>query len=434
MLDREFESRVLGFERAWRLHGPPEIGDYLGDPFDSPSPRRGRLLVELISIDLEYRWRDAGAHGPATLAEYVERFPELVSLDRLPVELIGEEYRVRRRWGDRPPHAEFLSPFHERWEQIRAELLRVDEEAEEESVAPGYPARLPSRAPTAVRPAVADPDGPLLSDREFLLRRLIGAGRMGKVYQARWHGVGLNVAVKFLRKPFLRRPDVVRRFLDEARTIAGLRHPNIVRTRGPGRTAGGSYFLVMDLVDGPDLARLAGEGAVAEEEAIGWSMEICDALAHAHGRGIVHCDLKPANILLDQSGRIRVADFGLARSLVGDTPWTAEVEGTAPFMAPEQASRCWGPIDRRTDVYGVGAVLFALLTGRAPHVGRRLPDILADVVASTPVISPARLRPGLSGPLVDLCRTCLSKRPEARYQTVREVRSALARVRKDLPT
>ena len=118
-----------------------------------------------------------------------------------------------------------------------------------------------------------------------------------------------------------------------------------------------------------------------------------------HERGIVHCDLKPANILLDECGRIRVTDFGLARSLAGDTPWTAEVEGTAPFMAPEQASRCWGPIDRRTDVYGIGAVLFTLLTGRPPFVGRRLPDILAEVIAPTPVISPARLRPGLSEPL-----------------------------------
>jgi serine/threonine protein kinase len=112
----------------------------------------------------------------------------------------------------------------------------------------------------------------------------------------------------------------------------------------------------------------------------------------------------------------------------------AEVEGTAPFMAPEQASRSWGPIDQRTDVYGIGAVLFALLTGRAPHVGRRVPDVLADVVASTPVISPARLRPGLSGPLVDLCRKCLSKRPEARYQTVTEIRSALVDAQEGLPT
>ena len=181
----------------------------------------------------------------------------------------------------------------------------------------------------------------------------------------------------------------------------------------------------MDLVAGPDLARIAARRAIAVGEAVRWAMETCDALGHAHERGIVHCDLKPANLLLDEGGRLRVTDFGLARSLAEDTAWAAEVEGTAPFMAPEQASRCWGPIDPRTDVYGLGAVLFALLTGRPPVVGRRLPDVLAEVISATPVIAPARLRPGLSESVDALCRKCLAKRPEERFQTVQEVRSAL---------
>ncbi len=94
----------------------------------------------------------------------------------------------------------------------------------------------------------------------------------------------------------------------------------------------------------------------------------------------------------------------------------------------EQASRCWGPIDHRTDVYGVGAVLFALLTGRPPFVGRRLPDVLAEVISATPVVAPARLRPGLPKPVDALCRKCLAKRPDARFQTVQEVRSALGEI------
>ena len=151
-------------------------------------------------------------------------------------------------------------------------------------------------------------------------------------------------------------------------------------------------------------------------------------LDHAHGQGVVHCDLKPANLLLDERGRIQVTDFGLARSLTEDTPWAAEVEGTAPFMAPEQASRCWGPIDHRTDVYGIGAVIFALLTGRPPFLGHRLPDILAEVISATPVVSPGSLRPDLPEWVSDLCRKCLSKAPEARFQSVQEVRSALSRM------
>ena len=395
MTDDEFESRILRFETAWRLQGPPEIDDYLKDPFDSPAPRRDDLLVELICIDLEYRWRNARAETPASLARYLEKFPELISLDQLPLELIAEEYRARQQWGDRPSHAEFMSPLQERRERIRAELLRVDQEIEEELVVLESDSEPPLRDSPTGYPAIVEPDIQLLSHCDFLLKRLIGAGRMGKVYQARRLSDGLDVAVQFVRKPLLRHPDVVRRFLGEALTIAGLRHPNIIGTQGLGRTPGGSYFMVMDLVAGSDLARLASGRAITEGETVGWMMEICDALSHAHGRGIVLCDLKPANILLDQSGRIRVADFGLARSLTGGAAWAVEVEGTAPFMAPEQVCRSWGPIDQRTDVYGIGAVLFALLTGRAPHVGSRLPDILAAVVASTPVISPSRFRPGL---------------------------------------
>ena len=157
------------------------------------------------------------------------------------------------------------------------------------------------------------------------------------------------------------------------------------------------------------------------DQAIRWAIEACEALEHGARMGIIHCDLKPANLLLDADGGIRVTDFGLARSLDRTRRWTAEVEGTAPFMAPEQVSRCWGRIDQRTDVYGIGAVLFTLLAGRPPHVGRRLPDILADVVSAAPVVAIDTLRPDLPEPLCDLCRRCLSKAPEGRYQTIRDV-------------
>ncbi|SIO34912.1 Serine/threonine protein kinase [Singulisphaera sp. GP187] len=422
--DQEFERRVLRFEQAWQLNDICEIADFLITPFaihDSD-----RLLVELICIDLEYRQQSVEASEPVTLTHYVEAFPELISLDRLPLELIAEEYRVRSRWGDRPSHAEFLSRFQERRESIRAELVRIDDEL----AAEGNPAPRPApRIPPAWEEPEFLPEVPWLSHTEFLLRRLIGAGRMGKVYEARpannAHGA---VAVKFLRKGFLRHPQVVRRFLGEALTIGKLRHPNIVGTQGLGRTSGGSYFIVMDFVAGPNLAELGMRKAITVPEAVRWVMETCKAVEHAHAMGIVHCDLKPANLLLDESGKIKVTDFGLARSLTEDTPWTAEVEGTAPFMAPEQASRSWGPIDARTDVYGLGAVFFTLLTGRPPIIGRRLPDILAQVVAGTPVVAAIDLRPELPKSISDLCRTCLSKPPELRYQTVKDLHSALARL------
>ena len=136
MPDEEFESRVFRFEKAWRLHGPCEIDDYLGHPFERASPARPLARgVDLrrSGISLAKSRRRRTGHA----GDYVEQFPELISLDRLPLELIGEEYRVRRRWGDRPSPAEFLSRFHERREQIRAELFRVDAEIEEEAAEPG---------------------------------------------------------------------------------------------------------------------------------------------------------------------------------------------------------------------------------------------------------------------------------------------------------
>jgi serine/threonine protein kinase len=270
-----------------------------------------------------------------------------------------------------------------------------------------------------------DETGPLLSHHDFLLHRMIGAGRMGKVYEAWQHSTGHAVAVKYLRKSLLHDPRLVERFIAESRILTGLRHPNIVGVNGLGRTPGGSYFIVMDLVHGPNLADLGKTRAVSVSKAIRWAIETCSALELAHTKGVVHCDLKPANLLLAEDGGIRVTDFGMARSLSGLTPWAAEIEGTGPFMAPEQVSRAWGNIDVRTDVYGAGAVLFTLLTGRPPWIGQRLPDILADVTSAAPVTAPIEIRAELPESLSELCRKCLSKTPEDRYQTVRALRLAL---------
>jgi RNA polymerase sigma factor (sigma-70 family) len=287
-----------------------------------------------------------------------------------------------------------------------------------------------STASPATLLAPADPplDHPLIPHHDILLQRMIGAGRTGKVYRALERSTGSAVAVKFLRKSFLRQPSVVRRFMGEARTIGKLAHRNIVATRGLGRTPGGAYFIVMELVPGSNLDALSRTREISVAEAIRWMLETCDGLEHAHANGIIHCDLKPANLLLDAQGAIRITDFGLARSLVEQTEPIAEIEGTAPFMAPEQVSRHWGSINVRTDVYGVGAVLYTLLTGRAPWAGRRLPEILASVISAAAVVPPIRLRPDLPESISDLCRKCLSKVPGDRYRTIGHVRAALARL------
>jgi serine/threonine protein kinase len=257
---------------------------------------------------------------------------------------------------------------------------------------------------------------------------MIGAGRTGKVYEARQAGTGRTVAVKFLRKSLLRQPGILRRFAEEAGFIVGLRHPNIVEIHGLGRTPAGGCFLVMEHVAGSNLDLFARSGPVPVEAAVRRVVEVCKGVEHAHANAIIHCDLKPANILMDGAGGIKVADFGLARSLDGPAPGESEVEGTAPYMAPEQASRSWGEIGVRTDVYGVGAILFTLLTGRPPWIGRSLPEILAQVLGAAPAVPPSALRSGLPEAVDAACRRCLSRRPGDRYPSVRAVRAALAEI------
>ena len=354
-----------------------------------------------------------------------------VGLDQIDKARQSEQPSAQVRWIDDLRWINHqLSPFDQRVLELRLQECQITEIA----TATGRSERSVRRSLARLRdlmtePEPANPDRlaglPLRSDREFTLHRMIGAGGMGKVYAATTLATGQPVAVKFLRKPLLARPEVVQRFLSEAHTISRLHHPRIVGLRGVGQTAGGSFFIVMDLVDGLSLAEVAQTRVVTPAEVVGWTVELCEALEHAHDQRVGHCDLKPANLLLGRDGSIRVSDFGLARSLDAATPGAARLEGTAPFMAPEQVSDRWGPIDQRTDVYGVGAVLFTLLAGRPPVVGRHVTDILDQVQSAMPVVTLASLRPDLAGPLAALCQRCLAKLPSARFASVLDLRLAL---------
>src|SRR5262249_11777210 len=163
--------------------------------------------------------------------------------------------------------------------------------------------------------AAAPPQGDpvTIEYSEVVLQRQLGQGGMGKVYRARWRGGA--VAVKLLPKPLRGHAPVAARFLEGAALLGRVRHPGIVAVRGLGRRPDRGHFLVMDLVEGGDLARRLAAGPVEVSDAIRWTAEAADAIEHAHRQGIVHCDLKPSNLLLDLDGRVRVTDFGLARTL-----------------------------------------------------------------------------------------------------------------------
>jgi predicted Ser/Thr protein kinase len=211
---------------------------------------------------------------------------------------------------------------------------------------------------------------PLFPQLEII--ELIGRGGMGAVYKARQLALDRFVAVKVLPREAGADPAFAERFNREARALARLVHANIVAVHDVGR-AGEFYFFVMEYVDGVNLRQVLRDGQLAPAQALRIVPQICDALQYAHEEGVVHRDIKPENILLDKKGRVKIADFGLAKLLGRDTgnftlTGSRQVMGTLYYMAPEQVERPQ-EVDHRADIYSLGVVFYEMLTGQLP-VGR----------------------------------------------------------------
>jgi tRNA A-37 threonylcarbamoyl transferase component Bud32 len=417
------DSQVRAFEQSWRQRSTPAIVDFV--PVDCDVQTRLEILAELICVDLEFRWRairDGQAWvRPLSLMEYAQSHSELGDAAELPLELIGEDYRARTLWGDKPSHETILGGFPRRVSEIAARLQLIDRELLAETAEVRvFDSRSQPHQPVVPYDGKPDPKAPLAYS-DYKLQNLIGAGLMGRVYRAWQQSLDRPVAVKYLRKSFHHDTEAVERFLAEARTVAKLRHPHLVGIHGLGRTPQGGYFLVMDWIEGSDLARiLQKERPVSIADAVRWTLEAGSAIRKAHEQGIIHCDLKPGNILLDLDRRVHVTDFGMSRSLAEESPMQDRIEGTAPFMAPEQVSRHWGPIDARTDIYGLGAVLYTLFTGVPPCQGRTLADVLANAVSANPVTPPEGLRADVPPELNQVCLRSLRKEPSERFQSIDE--------------
>ena len=269
-------------------------------------------------------------------------------------------------------------------------------------------------------PALAAP----LSGRQFGSLRIgaeLGRGGMGVVYRAHHADLHRDVALKLLTAGAYATTEQRRRFLAEARLAARIRHPQIVSIHDAGERDGQLYF-VMDLIDGDDLAARLRQGRLAPREVAGLIAGIARAVDHLHAAGILHRDLKPSNVLLDRAGTAHLADFGLARDDSDDHAATATgtVLGTPNYMAPEQASGRVHSLDARTDVYGLGAILYELLAGVPPFAGETRLVTLLNVLEREPV-PPRRLDPRVPRDLQRLCLRCLEKDPVRRPQSAAAV-------------
>ena len=252
---------------------------------------------------------------------------------------------------------------------------------------------------------------------DYELLQEVARGGMGVVYRARQRSLGRIVAVKVMSSGEFASPEGIRRFQAEAEATARLRHPGIVSIHDVGCHEG-IRFLSMEFVEGRNLARDLDGKPLPSRAAADRLRKVAEAIQHAHDQGILHRDLKPSNILIDPAGQPRVTDFGLARDLTGpsDLTLTGQVLGTPGYLPPEQADPHTGTVTPASDVYSLGAILYFMLTARAPFAAGSLQETLRQVLSEEPV-SPRLLNPEVSRDLETICLKCLERDPLRRYPT-----------------
>ncbi len=311
-------------------------------------------------------------------------------------------------------------------------LLGFESGADDYLVKPVDMAILRSHLATAVRIVKAVPPPRQIPGYQLLGR--IGAGAMAVVYKAKQVSLDRLVAIKILPKKSSRKSHFVERFYAEGRSAAKLNHPNIVAALDVGKH-GSLYYFIMEYVEGHTVyEHLVKKGPYSEKEALSLAIQLARALTHAHQQGIIHRDVKPKNILITDKGIAKLADMGLARSVSDREAAEAEAGkafGTPYYISPEQI-RGDINVDARTDIYGFGATLYHMVTGKPPFEGSDARTVMQKHLEQ-PLVPPGHIRPQLSIGLSEVIELCMAKDPNKRYSIASDLVSDLQSVANGLP-
>ena len=409
------------FDAAWQaaLKGakPPQIEDYVGT---ASEPRRSQLLCELLKLDVEYRH---GQGESLDAADYLSRFAFLNS-DWVRLAIASAEDSM-------PPTGEFLerTPANSAVARPDSEARPLSSELESTIIEP--PSYRGSMNPVVEPPQRASEIPSPLGDYE--LRGELGRGGMGIVFRALQKSVNRIVALKVIRPDKLAKmtaasqKKAIERFRVEAEAAAKINHDNLVTVYEVGCEAGFHYFS-MRYVEGSSLSELIRENPADNRQAAAWIEPVCRAVQAIHSQGILHRDLKPQNILLEQStGRTLLADFGLAKFADVDIGLTVdgEVMGTPAYMPPEQFQDA-ANVDVAADVYSLGATLYCLLSGRPPFKTSSSLQTMRQVI-DTEAVSLRQLNPAVDRDLETICMKCLEKLPQRRYASAELLADELKR-------
>ena len=265
-------------------------------------------------------------------------------------------------------------------------------------------------------------------DNRYEILEVIGIGGMAVVYKARCHRLNRLVAIKILKDEFSQDAEFRRRFHAESQAVAMLSHPNIVSVYDVSHS-GDTDYIVMELIDGITLKQyLEQKGNLNWREVLHFSTQIAKALEHAHGRGIIHRDIKPHNIMILKDGSVKVADFGIARITSAQSTLTREALGSVHYISPEQARG--SRVDKRTDLYSLGVVMYEMLTGRPPFDGDSPVAVAIQHINGTPVL-PTELNPNIPKGLEQITMHAMTAALDQRYESATDMLYDLEEFRKN---